>query len=171
MTRLFPLLAALVVGTVALSSCDSSRSNTPLDDLDGTYALTSLIFDPETQSLPDADISGRLDASGSQLEIFAGNSTAQMVIRRSGQRTLITFDATATRGQVTFTARPDNNNEASLRALLIPTPFSLTYNSSSPGTLLNDIPLAGVNLQAFDPSQYQGQVDNRGTLRLRFERI
>ena len=37
MTRFLSLAAALVVGTVALSGCDSSRSNTAIEDLDGRY--------------------------------------------------------------------------------------------------------------------------------------
>ena len=161
------LLAAL-----AITGCDSDGSTRILDDLDGTYEITELVFDPVTASLPDADVGALLDSNETSLQIFGGDGTVQLISSRDGQRTLTTLDATATRGRVTLTAQPGDNgdNEAELRTLFLPRQFTLTYDPDSPRTLSGDIQQSDIDLQAFDPDLYQDQRAVRGTLRIRLSR-
>ena len=159
-------LVVALTGSV-LAGCDSSGPTGALRDLDGTYSVGELVFDPVTASLPDADVAARLDGQTS-FDIFSGNGTVQFVISRSGVRSLATLDATATRGRVTFTARA--GSEAELSALFLPRTFSLTYDPASPRTLTGQIPLNNVNLEQFDPGLYQQQRAVSGTLRIRLDR-
>lgn len=165
--RLAALALAVALGGSALAGCDSSGPTSALRDLDGDYAVAELVFDPTAASLQDANVAARLDAQ-TVLRIFSGNGTVQFEISRDGVRSLATMDAAATRGRATFTARADS--EGQLATLLLPRSFPLTYDPASPRTLTGSIPLASVNLEAFDASQYQGLRSVSGTLRIRLDR-
>lgn len=162
-----PFRFAALVAVLLLAGCDSSGSTNALRELDGTYSVAELVFDPTAASLEDANVGARLDAQTS-FDIFSGNETVQFIISRGGVRSLVTLDATATRGRATFTARAGSETE--LGALLLPRTFGLTFDPASPRTLTGDIPLANVNLEQFDPSQYQGLRAVSGTLRIRLDR-
>ncbi len=167
-SRLSVFAVALVLA--ALSGCDSNGSTNALRDLDGTYTVGELIFDPTAGSLADANAAARLDANATTFDVFAGSGTARFVVSRDGIRSELPFDATATRGRVTFTSRAGTSSDAEFAALLLPRQFSLTYDPASPRTLTGTIGLQNVNLEAFDPSQYQGLRAVSGTLRIRLER-
>ena len=160
-------LACLAFAFAALAGCDSNGPTSALRELDGTYSVAEIVFDPVTASLPDANVGARLDAQTS-FDIFSGNSTVLFTISRGGFRSLATLDAAATRGRATFTARTGNEDE--LAALFLPRTFSLTYDPASPRTLTGELTLTDVDLQAFDPQQYQDQRAVRGTLRIRLDR-
>ena len=161
-------LACLALAIAAHAGCDSNGPTSALRELDGTYSVAELVFDPVTASLPDADVGARLDAQTS-FDIFSGNSTVLFTIGRGAAgRSLATLDVTATRGRATFTARTGNEDE--LAALFLPRTFSLTYDPASPRTLTGELALTDVDLQAFDPQQYQDQRAVRGTLRIRLDR-
>lgn len=169
MTPRLSILAAAVV-LAALAGCDSNGSTNALRDLDGTYTVGELVFDPVTASLPDADVAARLDPTATRFDIFSGNGSVQFVVSRDGIRSLLTFDATATRGRVTFTSRAGTSSDAEFAALLLPRQFTLTFDPESPRTLTGSIPLQNVNLEAFDPALYQQQRAVSGTLRIRLDR-
>ncbi|HEX8298438.1 MAG TPA: hypothetical protein VF594_04690 [Rubricoccaceae bacterium] len=161
----FPALALALL--VVFAGCDSNSSTSALRDLDGTYTVAQLVFDPGAASLADADVGARLDNQTS-FDIFSGNSTVLFTIGRDGSRSLATLDATATRGRATFTARAGSEDE--LAELLLPRTFTLTFDPSSSRTLTGEINLTGVNLEAFDPAQYSGLRSVSGTLRIRLDR-
>lgn len=165
----FRLAPLALFALLAATGCDSSGPTRVLDELDGRYTITELVFDPVTASLPDADVAARLDVAQSSLEIFGGDGTVQLITRRNEQRTLTTLDATATRGRITMTAQA-GDNEAELRTLFLPRQFTLTYDPASPRTLSGDIQQTDIDLQAFDPELYQDQRAVRGTLRIRLSR-
>ena len=107
-------LACLVLAFAALAGCDSNGPTSALRELDGTYSVAELVFDPVTASLPDANVGARLDAQTS-FDIFSGNSTVLFTISRGGARSLATLDVAATRGRATFTARAGNEDEHGTR--------------------------------------------------------
>lgn len=160
-------LACLALVLAALAGCDSNSSTSALRDLDGTYTVAQLLFDPGAASLADADVGARLDAQTS-FDIFSGNSTVLFTISRGGARSLSTLDAAATRGRATFTARAGSEDE--LAELLLPRTFTLSFDPASSRTLTGEIALTNVNLEAFDPAQYSGLRAVNGTLRIRLDR-
>ena len=165
----FSALAA-VLALVALAGCDSNGSTSALRDLDGTYTVGELVFDPDAGSLADADVGARLDASATTFDVFSGSESARFVVSRERVRTELTFDAAATRGRATFTARTGSNTDAEFANLLLPRQFSLTYDPASPRTLTGSLPLQNVNLEAYDATQYRGLRAVSGTLRIRLDR-
>ena len=167
----FRLASALLVAAAALAGCDSTRSNTALDELDGRYVVTQLAFDPVTASLPDADVAARLTPSATGLQVFGGDGSAllQSQFATSGGSRRTDLEATATRGRVTFTA-VTADDERELADLFLPRQFTLSYDPAAPRTLTGEIQRTGVNLEAFDAAIYQQQRSNSGTLRIRLER-
>ncbi len=161
---------AAVFALAALAGCDSNGSTNALRDLDGTYTVAELIFDPVAAGLENADAATRLDADATRFEIFAGSESARFIVSRDRIRTELTFDATATRGRATFTSRTGTATDAQFAALLLPRQFTLTFDPESPRTLTGSIPLQNVNLEAFDATQYQGLRAVSGTLRIRLDR-
>jgi hypothetical protein len=164
-------LLALVIAFAAFSGCDANNPGNELDDLEGTYAFATLLFDPTTQALPDVNVAGRLDPAGTSLEIFGSDEVALLRIRFVGDTGARRTDlrVTASRGRVTFEALTAEDEE-DLRALLLPRSFSLEYNTTNPASLSADLFREGVNLELFDPAQYQDQTSVRGTLSVRLNR-
>lgn len=164
-------LVGLLLTLVAFSGCDTNNPGRALDDLDGSYRVAELLFDPSAASLQDADVAARL-SSDTQLEIFGRDGDAELTSRLETEsgRTRTSLRATATRGRVTLEAI-EVGDETELRRLLLPRTFSLTYDASNPNTLTATIGQTGVDLQAFDSQAYQGLRDVSGTLRIRLDRI
>ena len=161
--------AALVVVLVA-SGCDSNSSNSALRELDGTYTVAQLLFDPAPQVLPDVDVLARLNTSATRLEIFGEDGQVLFRTRfadASGSR-LTEMTAAATRGRATLTA-VTVDDESELADLLLPRQIVLTYSATDPSDLTGEPFLTNVDLAAFDP-QYNGLGPVNGTLRIRFAR-
>ena len=169
---MLPRLASLALALVLLAGCDSNNPGSELRDLDGSYALEFLEFDPDAASLANADVTARLDLDATDLTIYGRDGEATLVARftdGSGtQRTDLT--AAASRGRLTLTALGADDADE-LAELLLPNSFQLTYNASGISTLETNISLAGVNLDAFDREQYAGLTSVAGTLRVRFARL
>lgn len=167
-----PRLAALALSLALLAGCDSNNSGSALRDLDGSYALEELLFDPTAGALENADVTERLDLPNSQLTIYGRDGEAQLVVRftdGSGtQRTDLL--ASASRGRLTLSAR-SNVDAEELADLLLPNSFQLSYNASSISTLESNFAASGVNLDAFDRELYAGLTSVDGTMRVRFTRL
>lgn len=165
-----PRCAALALVLLALAGCDSTNPGRDLALIEGVYSLETLVFTP-ISSLPAADAGARLDPVGTSLEIFGDDETSLLRVRyrdATGSRR-IDLQTTASRGRATFEA-VDADDEADLAALFLPRSFSLTYEGDSPRVLSGEFQQTGVNLQAFDPTRYQGETNKSGTLTIRFRR-
>lgn len=169
---MMPRLASLALALVLLAGCDSNNPGSQLRDLDGSYVLEELVFDPTAGGLANADVGARLDLAATQLTIYGRDGEATFVSRftdGSGtQRTDLT--AAASRGRLTLTALSATDADE-LAELLLPNSFQLSYNVSGISTLESNISLTGVNLDAFDREQYAGLTSVAGTLRVRFARL
>lgn len=164
-------LLGLALFALALVGCDSSNPGRDLDEVDGVYTLETLSFDPVTQALPTADVAARLDLSRTTLEIFGADGEALLRISPLGTAgaSRVDFEATAARGRLTLDLL-DDDDEADLAAILLPPEFALSYSGSAPRLLEGSFQISGVNLEAFDESQYQQQRNVSGTLTVRFRR-
>ena len=164
-------LLGLFLALVAFTGCDTNNPGRALDDLDGSYSVAELLFDPGAAGLQDADVAARL-SSDTQLEVFGRDGDAELTSRFGTEtgRTRTSLRATATRGRVTFEAI-QVDDEAELRRLLLPRTFTLSYSPDSPNSLTATLTQSGVDLQAFDSQVYQGLRSVDGTLRIRLERI
>jgi hypothetical protein len=162
------LLAGLFVTLLAATGCDSNNPGSSLRDLDGTYSLDELIFDPQAGGLADADVGARLNLGAAQLQIFGADGDATLVTAFSGQGSRRTdLTATASRGRLTLSA-VGTTDQDELADLLLPPTFSLAYDTGN--TLTGTVSRTNVNLDAFDRDQYAGLTSVAGTLRIRFSR-
>lgn len=169
MTRFLTLAAALLVGTVALSGCDSSRSNNALDDVEGRYRITELEF--TAQGVDAANVVERLGDDG-RLTIYDDPGDDALLETPITGRTNVAI--TVTRGQVTFTPVDERDREDFVR-LLLPDPLRLEYPSGGSASELST-PIGGItttaNLRAYDPERYNAALTAvPGRLRVRFERV
>lgn len=169
---MLPRLASLALALVLLAGCDSNNPGSALRDLDGSYVLEELVFDPNAGGLVNADVGARLDLAATQITIYGRDGEAQLVSRfTDGSGTQRTdLIASASRGRLTLSARTNVDAEE-LAELLLPNSFSLTYNASSISTLEGSFTLSGVNLDAFDRATYSGLTSVDGTMRVRFSRL
>ena len=166
-----PRCAALALVLLALAGCDSNNPGRDLDLIEGVYTIEALIFDPVTTGLPNADAGARLDASGTTLEIFGDDEVSLLRVRyrdATGSRR-VDLATVASNGRATFEA-VDQSDEEDLAALFLPRSFTLTYDGDSPRVLSGEFQQSGVDLEAFDPSTYEQQRSNSGTLTVRFRR-
>ena len=165
-------LVALVLAVAAFTGCDSSNPGRDLDVVDGVYALEELSFDPETQSLPTADLGERIDANSTRLEIYGGDGEADLVVRYrvTQPSSRIRLTVGATRGRATFEGVSQDDIDK-LAGLFLPADFVLTYDADLGNQLSGTFTRSGVDLEAFDPDLYRGQRNNRGTLTVRFRRL
>ena len=167
-----PRCAAAALVLLALAGCDSNNPGRDLDLIEGVYVLETLTFDPVTTGLPDADIGARLDLANTTLEIFRDDDDPSLLRVRERSEIAsrrIDLRTTAARGRATFEAVNEDDRDA-LAGLLLPRSFTLTYDGDSPRLLEGDFQQSGVNLEAFDPSLYEQQRSNSGTLVVRFRR-
>lgn len=164
-------LLALVIAFAAFAGCDSNNPGNDLEALQGEYKFATLLFDPTTAALPDVDVAARLNDDATTLEIFGNDETALLRIRFNGETGArrVDLSVTASRGRITFQALTAEDEE-DLRSLLLPSSFSLEYNETNPSSMSADLFREGVNLELFDPAQYQDQTAVRGTLTVRLNR-
>jgi hypothetical protein len=166
-----PLATVVALAVVALSGCDSNSSNSALRDLDGSYAVSQLIFIPDAAALDTVDVGARLNTSVTRLEIFGEDG--QVLFRNrfndASASRLTELTATASRGRATFTAATVED-EAELDDLFLPRVFTLLYNSDNPRGLTGELRLLNVDLEAFDPDLYAGLEPVDGTLELSLSR-
>lgn len=166
-----PRCAALALVLLALAGCDSNNPSRDLDLIEGVYALEELIFDPVTTGLPNANVGARLDLANTTLEIFGNDETSLLRVRERGAagNRRIDLRTTAARGRATFEAVSDDDRD-DLARLFLPRSFTLVYDGDRPRLLTGEFRQSGVNLEAFDPSVYQEQRSNSGTLTVAFRR-
>lgn len=165
-------LVALALAAAAFTGCDSSNPGRDLDVVDGVYTLEALAFDPETPSLPTADIGEQLDTDGTRLEVFGGDAEADLRVRYLDSRpsSRINLTVGATRGRATFEGVSQDDIDK-LDALFLPADFVLTYDSELANQLTGTFTRTGVDLEAFDRDVYLGQRNNRGTVTVTFRRL
>lgn len=163
-------LVGAVLALLVFAGCDSTAPNR-LDQVDGVYTVSELRFDPSAAALADVDVTARLNTTSTGLEIFGGDGSALLRIRflDAGTSRRADLQAMASRGWVTLTAETPED-EDDLRTLFLPPSFSLTYDQESPRTLSGTLSLRDVDLQGYDPDQYQGLTAVSGTLYVRLER-
>lgn len=166
-------LAALVLLALAFTGCDTNNpGGQTLRELEGTYTLEELRFDPNTQALPDADVAGRFDLPGTTLTIFGDDTEALLISRLLGEGSRRTdLDVRTLSGSIELTARTADD-EDDLERLFLPPTFRLAFSSPDARLLRADpdLFLDDVNLQAFDPDLYQDQTSVRGRLAVAFRR-
>ena len=160
---------ALVLLALAFTGCDSNNPGRDLSLIEGVYLLEELEFRP-VSALPAADVDARINVTESRFEIFGDDEESQFVVRfNDGTTSRIDLRTTASRGRATFEAA-DVEDTDKLKLLLLPRSFTLTYQGDSPRVLEGTMDRTGVDLEAFDPSLYQGEVDKSGTTVIRFRR-
>lgn len=91
--RKLALLAFLAIGATAACDDDPSEPNIPSDDVVGTYAVTSITFDPQG-SLPAADIHTRFGTTIPASVIVSANGTLQFIVQNATTSQLITANGT-----------------------------------------------------------------------------
>ena len=100
------LPALLLIGAAACDD-DPSEPNIPRDDVVGTYAITSITFDPQG-SLPPVDIHTRFGTTIPASVIVSSNGTLQFIVQDAATQQLITvngtYRTTSTGIDVTFPA-------------------------------------------------------------------
>ena len=163
-------LAALVLLALAFTGCDTNNGGSgTLGDLEGVYALEELRFDPDAGGLDEADLGAQLLAQGSaSIEIFGDGDDALLRTPTTG-RTDLTVRVFS--NSIEFTAVTVDDEE-DLAELFLPRQFRLAFSSSEARELRADPPLflPAVNLQAFDPDNYDGLTAVPGRLYVSFRR-
>ena len=156
------LLCALVLLAVAfLGGCDTNNPSTPLEEVEGLYTFTELRFDPSAQAIADADVLAQLVPENSNVELF-GSGRVLIRFKIEGQPSqLADATATATHSTVRLTASTEEDAAALAHILWPPT---VALNRSLDGLRLTGQLSTTANLQAFDPSLYQGLTAQPGTL-------
>lgn len=163
-------LAAVVLAFLAFTGCDTNNPGRDLDLLDGTYDVAEITFDPDGTGVEDADVTARLNASVTRLEIFGDDAEAQLTtqFQDENSRSRTVLSVSASRGRATFEAVSDDD-EADLDRLLLPRRFTLEYVTESPAVLEATI-RETTDLQAFDSDRYAGVPPVPGRLTIRFEK-
>lgn len=163
-------LLAFVLTFFAFAGCDTNNPGSSLEEVQGTYAVVALSFDPtEPQAIADIDVLSEVEGN-TRIEIFGdGNATVRFE-PLGGASQFVVGTARATSRTVTFTSRTDRDAEK-LESILLPPSFSLNRDEIDDTRLSADVLLNDVNLQAFDPGQYGGLTDVRGRLTIELNRI
>ena len=169
MPRLLRLAPALALSVFALSGCDTTSSNSALEDIDGTYTVAELVFDPDARDLVNADIGARLDAAATRLVVFGDDEEALLTTQLAGEGSRRTdLRVSATRGRVTFEAITEEDR-TDLGRLFLPAQFTLLYDTTTPLDLASEpSTTTTVDLNAFDPVAYSGLTAVPGKFRIRF---
>lgn len=161
------LVLAFLVAAFA-SGCDSDNPSSALDQLEGTYVFTELRFDPDAQAIDDANVLSRLVQANTDVEIF-GSGRALIRFKLEGEPSdLADANVSATTTSARFTAQTEED-ELRLSDLLMPGSFLLNY--SQDGLTLSGSVTNVVNLQAYDPDQYQSLTAVSGRLHVGLERL
>ncbi len=162
-------LLAVALAFLAFTGCDTNNPGRDLGLISGVYSVAEITFDPETADLSTADVAARL-TSTTNLRIYT-NDQARFEVQFAGESGLqvVNLVVSASRGRALFEAEA-TDDEQLLARLLLPRRFTLEYDEEAPSALEASFVQSGVNLQAFNPTRYQGQTNNRGQLTVRFER-
>lgn len=163
-------LLALLFALVAFSGCDTNNPGSGLEEVAGTYAATTLLFDVEAGEVTDADVLGTLRNRRATVEIFADGQMTISFEPLGGQRQLVTGTARASSRTVTISARTDTDEER-MALLLLPPEVSLSRDELAPNELTASLLLVNVDLEAFDPAAYTGLQSVRGRLEIELERV
>jgi hypothetical protein len=148
-------LALLLALPLAACSDSTSPDDGELEAVVGTYALTTLRFDPQG-TLPDQDILAALGNSNTQL-ILTSDRAAQVVYRDPVTQLFVTIQGTfrTTSGGV----RLEWASNSQYRQLLLSRTMNFTFNAGA-GTLVFDAEapdgVLRARLQALVPA-FQGE--------------
>lgn len=168
-----PRCRLCLVALVALAACDTDNpSSAILDEVEGTYDVTELLFEPITQALDSANVAARLVPSQTSLQLQGSGRTFFFFELEGRPSDVAEFTASPTSSGVRLTARTEVDAEALIPLLFPSASFTLTYDDER-GTLSGVLQAGSgnpVNLQAFDPQLYQGQTAEQGTLLVTFTR-
>lgn len=156
-------LVALVLAVAAFTGCDSSNPGRDLNIVDGSYAVTSITFDPDGTAIDPVDVAAGLNLQVTRLDVFGGDANAILVTRFANENLSYRTDLAveAANGRATFRGLTDDDT-AELARILLPNQFSLNYTET--GSRLTGTYTRTVNLQAFDPVAYSGATAIPGTL-------
>lgn len=161
---------ALALAVIAFSGCDTNNPGSSLDEVQGTYTVLALSFDPtEPQALSDIDVLADLEP-GTRIEIFGDGNALVRFEPVGGFSQLATGTARATSRSVTITARTDADADK-LAQVLLPSSFTLNRDEVDPNSLSSDVLLSDVNLEAYDPAQFGGLDRVDGRLRITLDRV
>ena len=163
-------LLALAVAVLAFAGCDTNNPGSGLEEVQGTYAVLELTFDPtEPAVLDDVDVLADLEP-GTRVEIFGDGNALVRFEPVGGFSQLVTGTARATSRTVTVTARSDDDADK-LQQVLLPPSFSLNRDESDSNRLSADILLSNVDLEAYNPADYGGLDRVRGRLTVTLDRV
>jgi hypothetical protein len=163
----FPFAAFVLALFAFTAGCDTGNPATPIEELEGTYVFTELQFDPQATALAEADVLARLVEADTRVELL-GSGRALIFFKLDDQPSDLadaTFTATATTARLVAETEDDAQR---LAAILLPA--TLSFSRSTDDTRLTANLSTTVNLEAFDPEAYAGQVSTPGTLRVTLER-
>ena len=163
-------LVAVVLAFLAFTGCDTNNPGRDIDLISGTYSVAEITFVPDgAGGVQSADVTARLNASGTRLEIFGDDAEALLVTQFDGQGSRRTdLTVSAARGQATFEAITADD-EDDLARLLLPARFTLEYVGDNPAVLEGTIRQTA-DLHAFDPDTYPEGTMPPGRLTVRLER-
>ncbi|MDX1439312.1 MAG: hypothetical protein R3284_05365 [Rubricoccaceae bacterium] len=155
------LLALPFLVAAFASGCDTGNPSSPLDQLEGVYAFTELRFDPTAQAIDDADVLAMLVEASTNVEVFGSGRALVRFKYENEPSDLADADFSATGTTARLTARSEDD-AARLAQILMP--GTVILNISQDGQRLTGSVANTVNLQAFDPTVYQGLTQVQGTL-------
>lgn len=165
-------LAALLLGLVFVTGCDTTDPVAPADpaDVAGVYDIVTFRFTPAAQAIASANVLDKLVAEETFFELLDTQRGGQFQLRyrRTGELAdIINGDFTVDANRVSMTVREEDR--PSLANLLLDA--QITLNRESVDTLVRSV-TKDVNLEQYDPEQYGGAglTNVRGTLELRLVR-
>ena len=161
---------ALILAFFAFAGCDTNNPGSSLEEVQGTYSVVALSFDPaEPQALADIDVLDDVE-SGTRIEVFGDGTATVRFEPLNGASQFVVGTARATSRTVTFTSRSDSDADK-LARILLPPSFSLNRDEVDATRLSADVLLNDVDLQTYDPGQYGGLTSVRGRLTIELDRV
>ncbi len=155
--------AVLLAGTVGCDSSDPVDPPSP-EDVEGIYDFTEFSFDPNAGGIADANVLDTLVAANTFVELF-GSGEADLRYKfenAPSDRISGTFTVTAAELRLTFA-----NAEDRLASLLLSN--TIPFERDGDGVLLFEGERT-VDLEAFDPVEYEDLNAVGGTLTIRLVR-
>jgi hypothetical protein len=163
-------LLALAVALLAFAGCDTNNPGSSLEEVQGTYSVLTLSFDPTDPAvLDDVDVLADLEP-GTRIEIFGDGNALVRFEPVGGFSQLATGTARATSRTVTVTARTDGDADK-LQQVLLPPSFSLNRDEADANRLSADVLLSNVNLEAYNPADFGGLDNVRGRMTITLDRV
>ncbi|MDT7857025.1 hypothetical protein RQM47_10265 [Rubrivirga sp. S365] len=155
---------ALAVLLAALSGCFSLGERLTVDDVSRTYTLTDLSFRPYGSALDAVNLLERVDASATDLELFANEQVSlRYELRGENDRLRIggTYSLKGDRVRLRF----DRDARKVLDGLLLPRSIELTGQNGG-ATLVGQIDREEVDVSKFS-DDYEGIEEVDGVLYVR----